>query len=253
MTADNCESQSSMEFRWAFPNFLERKSHFKTHAHFEHELVTIQQGRYRSRVSGREHIAEHGDILFYPAGIVHEEWIEGDSPVLTWVCTFYAPELGPEQAVFRRDIHGRVQECISRLHDLWYRNEVFGSYSHLFLPALQQLIAELKLTPSLDSNVMVDTVKAYIRAHLSEAFTVKGLADVAGLSRTHFARQYSALTGRPPMEDVRFIRIEEASRLIATTHLFLHEIAPMVGLANAYHLSRLLKAQLGVGVKDLRR
>lgn len=244
---------AQIEFRCAFPNFLPPHTHFPTHAHYEHELVVIQQGRYRTCVGGKEYIAVHGDILFYPAGTVHEEWVEDDEPVLTWVCAFESSELGPEQAVYRRDTNGRVQAAVSRLHDLWYRNEDRGgAYIH-FVPALRDLIDELKLAPSQDSNVMVDTVRAYIRSHLADTFTVKGLADVAGLSRTHFARQYRALTGRPPMEDVRFIRIEEASRLIATTQLPLHEIAPRVGIANAYHLSRLLKVQLGVGVKDLRR
>lgn len=252
MSSKSHPSNTSAELRWAYPNLLRPKTHFPTHAHSEHELVVIQQGRYRVRACGREHLAEHGDILFYPAGTVHEEWVEGEAPVLTWVCWFESDDFGPQDAVFRKDIHGHVMECIADLHDLFHRNEQYGGIHTLFPRALETLIAELKATPSLDSNVMVDTVRAHIRSHLTEEFSVKGLADVAGLSRTHFARQYRALTGRSPMEDVRFIRIQEASRLIATTHLPLHEIAPIVGICDAYHLSKLLKAMLGVTVRDLR-
>ncbi len=246
-------SDSSLELVVAFPNYLPAGTHFAPHAHYDHELVVIQQGHYRSKVSGRERVVGQGDILFYTAGKVHEEWTQDERSVQTWVCTFSASGFGPDEPVFRHDVHGNMLELVSRLHHYWYINELRGGTFTHFVPILQELMAELKQTPSLDSNIMVDTVRAYIRARLLDQFTLNELADVAGLSRTHFTRQYRILTGRSPMEDVRFIRLEEASRLIATTHLPLHEVAPMVGIVSAYHLSRLLKAQLGVGVKDLRR
>lgn len=241
------------ELTIAIPNYIPAGTHFSAHAHYDHELVVIQQGHYRSKVSGRERMVGQGDILFYTAGKVHEEWTQDDRSVQTWVCTFAADGFAPDEPVFRHDVHGNILELITRLHHYWYINEVRGGAHAYFDPTLKELIAELKQTPSLDSNVMVDTVRAYIRTHLLDQFTLNELADVAGLSRTHFARQYRILTGRSPMEDVRFIRLEEACRLITTTPLPLHEVAPMVGIANAYHLSRLLRSQMGVGVKDLRR
>jgi len=73
-----------------------------------------------------------------------------------------------------------------------------------------------------------------------------------GLTKNHFIRQYRILAGRTPMEDVRFLRVEKASELIVATPLPLHEIAPLVGIPNVYHLSKLLKSLLGVGVRELR-
>lgn len=244
--------EPKLELFEASPNYIGANTHFGTHAHSHHELVTIQQGRYRSRVSGKEHIAVYGDVLLYTAGKVHEEWAEDGAPVLTWACKFYGSGVKRDEPVFRHDTHGRVQERVSKLFDLWYTNEVNGGMSGYYLPVLEELLEEFHKLPSLDSNPMVDQIRAFVRSRLADEFTVKGLADVVGLSRTHFARQYRALAGHSPMKDVQFLRIEEAVHLISTGTMPLHEIAPMVGIANEYHLSRLIKECLGIGVRELR-
>ena len=127
-----------------------------------------------------------------------------------------------------------------------------GGNPNRYTPVMQSLLEQLDRLPAKDSNAMVAKVRTFVRNHMTEPLSVASLADVAGLSISHFARQYRDITGRTPMEDVRFIRVQEASRLIVRTHLPLHEIAPRVGISDAYHLSKLLKQLLGVGVKDLR-
>ncbi len=120
------------------------------------------------------------------------------------------------------------------------------------LPILHAILAELKRLSCHEPNIMVDQVRAFIRENLRNDFTLDDLIAVSGLSRSYFARQYRAITGRSPMEDARLMRVEEARRLIITSPLTLSEIAPMVGIANEFHLSRLLKTVLGVSVRDLR-
>jgi AraC family transcriptional regulator len=78
------------------------------------------------------------------------------------------------------------------------------------------------------------------------------LAHVAGLSKFHFIRAYTAQAGLTPMADVRAIRLDAARHLILTTDLPLKVIAPQVGLASEFHLSRLFTAHFGAGVRQLR-
>ena len=118
---------------------------------------------------------------------------------------------------------------------------------------LKRLVDELVETNQHAGQATVDKARKYIYEHIDEPLAIKELAGHVGLSRAQFFRTYQAVTGRTPWSDVQFIRMQEAKRLIATTSLPLHQIAPRVGISTEYHLSRLLKTLLGVGVKDLRR
>ena len=75
--------------------------------------------------------------------------------------------------------------------------------------------------------------------------TCVGVA-VSGLSKYHFVRQYHSITGHTPMEDARFLRVAQAHHLLMNTALPLHEIGPLVGIRDEFHLSRLLKTVYGV-------
>jgi len=244
--------QDRLDLHAAFPCYLEPKMHWKPHAHSHHELVLIQQGQYLSRVHGKERFTGPGDILLYTAGTVHEEWIVDDAPVLTWSCQFWGDCFGPSEPIFRHDIHGRIQTLLAKLFFCYTQNELYNGFSSHFPLVLQDIVTELKRLPSWDTDTLVDRVRAYVRARISEDFTVDSLAQYAGLSRAYFARRYRTLTGQTPMEDVRFLRVEEACRLLVTTELPLHEIAPMVGIASVNHLSRLIKSHMGTGVREAR-
>lgn len=246
--ARHCE----LELYTAYPCYFEPPTHWPTHAHAHHELVLVQRGQYLARVAGKERFNGPGDILLYTAGTVHEEWVVDEAPVMTWSCTFWGDCFGPNEPVFRHDVHGRIQELLGKLFRFYLQNEYNNGLSHHFPPILREMVDELGRLPAWDSHTMVDRVRSFVRSRLTEDLTVKILAEAAGLSRAYFARQYQTLTGRTPMEDVRYLRVEEASRLIVSTNLGLHEVAPMVGISDAYHLSKLLKSLLGVGVRELR-
>ncbi len=244
------------EFLFAFPSLVRANLHYQLHAHSYHELVLVQQGRYRSRVNGQDYVAFRGDILLYTARTAHEEWAEDNKPVQTWVCGFNHEGLGPNDPIFRWDAHGRVWEFLAELTELHLADALWNvNIRHVgeALTVLNELVTELKHLTAYESHGMIDQVRAFIRAHMMQALTIDDLAAVAGISKSYFVGRYRELTGRTPMEDVRIMRIEEARRLIFTTKLPLHEIASRVGIANEYHLSRLLKEYLGTGVRKLRQ
>jgi len=240
---------------YAYPVFTEPNIHYRLHAHRNHELVLVQHGRFRSQVCGEEYVAVAGDILLYTAHTPHEDWAEGDNTVMTWACGFEWNGFGPDEPVYRRDTDGNVQHLAEQLTGWYLRGlNVEPELQH---PEgsrlLRALLVELERLAPFKKNALVDKVRAFISSKISEPLTLDDLAAVACMSKYHFIRQYKALTGRTPMDDVKSLRVEEARRLIVTTNLPLHKIAPQVGITNEYHLSRLLKDHLGVGVRELRQ
>jgi transcriptional regulator GlxA family with amidase domain len=54
------------------------------------------------------------------------------------------------------------------------------------------------------------------------------------------------------MDHARLIRLEAARELLLKTNLPLKAIAPKVGFASEFHLSRLLRTRLGIGARQIR-
>lgn len=235
--------------------YIPAHHHYPPHTHEHHELVVIQQGRFRVRLSSNEHMANPGDILLYPTGTMHEEWAEDGESVLTWVCAFRWDGFTSDDVLFCHDILGHVQELVAKL--AWeFRMIVYapeGDRPDNRLALLQAIIEELKRLAAHGNQRMVDQVRAFVHANITKSLALEDLAAVSGLSISYFGKQYRTVTGRTPMEDARLLRIEEARRLIMTTSMPLHEIAPKVGLVDEHHLSRLLKNLLGVTTRELRR
>ena len=84
-------------------------------------------------------------------------------------------------------------------------------------------------------------VEQYIGDHFDRCISLSELANVAGLSRMHFAAQFRAATGYRPREYLLNHRIEHAKRMLATTGRPLAEIALAVGFSTQAHFSTVFK------------
>ena len=84
-------------------------------------------------------------------------------------------------------------------------------------------------------------VQQHIAAHFERSISLSELANVAGLSRMHFAAQFRAATGYRPREYLLNHRIEHAQSLLTTTPRPLAEIALAVGFSTQAHFSTVFK------------
>ncbi len=253
--ARECHVGRGLRFRDAFLVHNDAGSHYTPHSHVFNEIVLVQSGRYRARLGNDEYIALPGDILLYTARTPHEEWVESKDTVMTWTCWFYGDVFEPDEPIFRHDNTGKIQTFLAELCSL-YTYRLFTGHETAreqeCRDILVALVDELNRTKQSGSADVIEKSRAYIRSRLAEPLTVPELARHAGLSRCYFSHLYRTLTGLTPSDDIKRLRVEEAKRLIETTTLPLREIAPKVGIANEYYLSRLLKSLLKTGVRQLR-
>jgi AraC-like DNA-binding protein len=68
-------------------------------------------------------------------------------------------------------------------------------------------------------------IREYIEGHLAENIELETLADIAGLSKWHFARAFKQSVGTPPHFYLIQRRLERAQELLAETDLSLAQIA----------------------------
>jgi AraC family transcriptional regulator len=86
----------------------------------------------------------------------------------------------------------------------------------------------------------------YMEAHLEEPLELAAIAGAAGLSPSHFARQFRTAVGVAPHQYLMQLRTERAKRLLSETTQPVVDIAFACGFANQEHLTRLFKRFCGV-------
>ncbi|MEM0977126.1 MAG: AraC family transcriptional regulator [Pseudomonadota bacterium] len=88
-------------------------------------------------------------------------------------------------------------------------------------------------------------VLAFIRARLETTITVDELADVVGMSPSHFSRMFKETLGSTPMQYVLAYRVEQAIKLMADPTKPLSDVALACGFADQAHFSRSFKQVTG--------
>ncbi|MEU1181110.1 helix-turn-helix domain-containing protein [Streptomyces sp. NPDC005820] len=99
----------------------------------------------------------------------------------------------------------------------------------------------------------LDTVVAYMRAHLADRIGLDDLARQVALSRFHFLRRFSATTGRTPHQFLTGLRIETARRLLETGDEPVGRIGRSCGFSTASHFTTVFRRQVGHTPTEYRR
>lgn len=89
-------------------------------------------------------------------------------------------------------------------------------------------------------------VIAHIEANLAQPLQVDRLAAIAGMSRGHFVRQFSAATGTAPSDFVLDRRLERIERLLLATDMSIVAIAALTGFADANYLGKAFRRKRGM-------
>ena len=84
----------------------------------------------------------------------------------------------------------------------------------------------------------LDTVTAYIYAHLDEDLSLETLAHVSGFSRYHWHRIYRAVRGETAAQTVRRLRLERAAAMLTGTSWPVERIAWKAGFTGTDVFSR---------------
>lgn len=93
----------------------------------------------------------------------------------------------------------------------------------------------------------------HIEAHLDEDLAIADVARAAGLSRWHFQRIFSAITGETLMSYVRSRRMALACERLASTETRVIDIAVLAGFGSHEAFTRAFKKIVGVTPTDYRR
>ncbi|WP_229691986.1 helix-turn-helix domain-containing protein [Paenibacillus radicis (ex Gao et al. 2016)] len=101
--------------------------------------------------------------------------------------------------------------------------------------------------PSMERSI------AYLENHFSEKITREQLAEIAGVSRSHYSILFKQMTGFSPSDYLSRLRVHRAKELLISGSGTLREIALKVGYKDEFYLSRRFKQQTGAAPSGYNR
>ncbi|GAA0587439.1 AraC family transcriptional regulator [Kribbella sandramycini] len=103
------------------------------------------------------------------------------------------------------------------------------------------------------SDPAIITALSGIHDDPSRSWTVEELGKRSGLSRTAFARRFTALVGRPPLAYLTWWRMVLAQRLLRASELPLSVVAREVGYTSEFAFANAFKREHGIAPGRYRR
>ncbi|WP_366766023.1 AraC family transcriptional regulator [uncultured Shimia sp.] len=128
------------------------------------------------------------------------------------------------------------------------------SVNSVYLPALvsakiSELLADLSVLRRAQGHTgpsgVVMRVSHRLRSQLDRAWSVEGLAEIAGISQSQLFRRFREETGSSPMAWLRRERMVLACYLLRTTEQPISHVALKCGYADPFHFSRDFKRHQG--------
>jgi AraC family transcriptional regulator len=94
----------------------------------------------------------------------------------------------------------------------------------------------------------------YIDQHITESFTLEGLAEIAGFSKFHFNRIFRAMVGETPFQYITRVRLSRAATmLVMSPGETISEIAFANGFSDIAVFSRNFRSFTGLSATEYRR
>ena len=100
---------------------------------------------------------------------------------------------------------------------------------------------------------IVQRFEGWARGRLTRRFSLDEAAKAAGASKRTLARHMQDVLGKSPLSYFQSLRVERAVHLLKTGKASVGEIAARVGYADGATLRSLLRRELNVGIKELRK
>lgn len=237
------------------------------HMHREHHnddlLILCTEGEAFLSIEDEPCVVRAGDLVLIPAGASHRYTAAPENPwTIHWV--HYAGPLAEDfrqHMGFTDGVHvlhlGRQPRLLVDFNGLLSVRQTGFRTPGLVHVAnrLRQLLAAIPLSMGESGQSQqpdLDVIHNFMREHLDERVSLGQLADLTGLSATHFATRYRELTGVSPIQHFLHLKVEQACQMLDTTDHSFTQISSQLGYDDNYYFSRLFKKVMGLSPTDYR-
>ena len=223
------------------------------HSHPSYMFVLPFNDQTSIKIDGKIITAKHGRLLALSPDIVHHECPSDYPPRYIAIFIdkgFFEKQLSRYPIKQGIVFHGESYDVTPNLLPLLKRfmieadNKMSGSEAVLHGLSLEichtMIRSIFDFAPANDrisSRMEIDRVIEYLHSNLDKKITVEGMAKIAHMSPSHFARIFKQEIGKSPVDYLNQIRMERAKKLLFAGDKSITEIALDCGFSSPSYLS----------------
>jgi AraC-like DNA-binding protein len=214
------------------------------------EIMLVNHGSVEVHAAGRQQRGDSGSVFIHAPRTTHWETTASKEPLK--MTGFYVRPPGRQVRLpdLLQDRHGRIGHALEWLRGI--HDTESGS-----LPVLDHLAHAILHECQRKDDTLQDQrlvrARNFIHQRLGDQLSIARLAEIAGMSRRHFTREFSLFLQMSPMSYVRKVRLESARHAISVTNLTLREIAAQTGFRDEYEFSRVFRRMMGFAPSAIRK
>ncbi|WP_239616912.1 response regulator transcription factor [Cohnella mopanensis] len=158
------------------------------------------------------------------------------------------------QSAFRRfgDSIGQASEKERPAYSQMIEFKRIGEAERWFDAYVAQCLETIRSTSRERVREDILALKAYLKTHYTESFTLKQAAEMTNISEGYLSYLFKKETGSGLIEYMNGLRVEKAAELLRETHLPSYAIAEKVGYDNINYFGRIFKKVKGMSPKRYR-
>lgn len=234
-----------------------------------HSVWLIVKGKGTISINGIHYPAEAGKIFFFAPGMLVERRTDAEDPFEYYFLRFHYNEtyLEKEQWFSRSaaevtfPLGGMytIQNTPQMIYLMEQLVQLWQKRGHITAMRRKLLLQELLLTLlqdfraqkiAGDTTAAIEHTQDYMANHYQEPLTLEGLAQMAGLSISHYSRLFKKFIGYSPIDYLTHLRIDRSKELLALSDYKLKSIASSVGYSDEFYFSRMFKKIEGISPRE---
>ncbi|WP_276371286.1 helix-turn-helix domain-containing protein [Chryseolinea sp. H1M3-3] len=229
----------------------------------EYLLVYVSKGEGRYRVNKKVYPVTENDFFVLPVRFANGLESSSRNPWSIYWAYFsgaqaqkvvqhlVGKQYSPKKA---KPLIGRIAqfndilhhlELMENIENLVYANSRFYS----FLCSFRLMVLSSRKHGSKDG--VIQSIE-YMRENINTMVTLEDLAEVAGLSVSHYCALFKQKTMQTPMQLYTSMKIQRACQLLQNRTQTIKSISYSLGFFDQYHFSKVFKQIMGVPPKSFR-
>lgn len=234
-----------------------------------HSFWLIVKGKGTFSINGTRYPAEPGKLFFFAPGMVTDRWTDAEQPLEyyflrfhyteayeekeQWICRSASESPFPLQGMYALQNTPQFIYWMEQLFALSQRRgHIVAMRRHILLQEFWlALMQEFRAQKNIgDTTAAIERTQDFMVQHYQETLTLESLAQLAGLSVSHYSRLFKKVIGYSPIDYLTHLRMDRAKELLILSDYRLKSIAGSVGYSDEFYFSRMFKKVVGLSPRE---
>ena len=271
---DMMRQLNQMNFKALLAGHRRKESDWRhePYTHRFNSIWLIAKGKATYVIDGVAHTAEPGKLFVMAPGMSVQRWAEESQPLEFYFVRFHYTQSYEEDGGW---ISGgdtaeplllsgayTIQNPLPLLHACEQISELMKQRGQLVLMRQRIQLLELFTLIVADlrsqivtghTNAVIEKTIDYMVNHYDKSITLDDLADIAGLSPSHYSRLFKKYAGTTPVHYLTQLRMDRAKELLTLSDYRMKAIAQSIGYTDELYFSRMFKKTVGTSPKEYAR